>query len=203
MRPNRNPNRKAPLVGEPEPKQPTLPTLTNTEVPNSSVRFVPEAAAAALALRAEVERLDDLLKQLAYLLNGLQPPRHGKVSIEWIRKSGSLVPVACVWRRTIGGRRWTYDEVGRTHLASRARSAHEFHDTHHLVRQVLRRTSEVLEQRADLFRTLSNLTQSTSQRVKASTRKRAGWGEGLDALEKIAAETVARRKARGPMLDDE
>lgn len=198
MRPNR------------QKRQPSTPQPSGTQAskhpgrPNSSQRFVPEATQAARTLQEEVEALDRLITELRFCLNGLQPPRSGKLGIEWSLDKGHTAPVPVVWRRAKVGGHWRYDEVGRKHLSLRVKTSHAFHDVSKATKQVARLVQALLEQRADLLRSLSNFTQSAVMKVRASRAKRAGWQRDLDRLKPQAQAALATWKAKkGTWYDDE
>lgn len=202
MRPNRQ--KLQPSSTQPQP-QPTGTKASNRPArPNSSQRFVPEATLAARALQEEVEALDRLITELRYCLNGLQPPRSGKLGLEWLLYKGYVAPVPVVWCRALSGGHWRYDEVGRKYLNLRVKTSHAFHDHSEPTRQVAELVQALLGQRADLLRSLSNFTQSSAMKVRASLAKRAGWQRELDRLKPQARAALALWKSRkGTWSDDE
>ncbi len=191
-------------------RRPSTPQPSGTQAskhpgrPNSSQRFVPEATQAARTLQEEVEALDRLITELRYCLNGLQPPRTGKLGLEWSLDKGYIAPVPVVWRRALSGGHWRYDEVGRKYLSLRVKTSHAFHDVSKATKQVARLVQALLEQRADLLRSLSNFTQSSTMKVRASCAKRVGWQRDLDRLKPQARAALALWKSRkGTWSDDE
>lgn len=197
MRPNHQKRR-------PPTPQPSAQGSKRTAKPNSSQRFIPEATQAARTLQEEVEALDLIITELRFCLNGLQPPRSGKLGLEWLLDRGYTAPVPVVWRRALSGGHWRYDEVGRKHLSLRVKTSHAFHDHSKTTKQVARLVQALLEQRADLLRSLSNFTQSATMKVRASGTKRAGWQHELDRLKPQARAALAFWKAKkGTWGDDE
>lgn len=198
MRPNHHKRR-------PSTPQPSGPQASKHPArPNSSQRFIPEATLAARTLQEEVEALDRIITELRYCLNGLQPPRSGKLGLEWLLDKGYVAPVPVIWCRALSGGHWRYDEVGRKYLSLRVKTSHAFHDVSKATKQVARLVQALLEQRADLLRSLSNFTQSSTMKVRASCAKRAGWQRDLDRLKPQARAALVSWKARkGTWSDDE
>ncbi len=197
MRPNHQKRR-------PPTPQPSAQGSKRHAKPNSSQRFIPEATQAARILQEEVEALDRIITELRFCLNGLQPPRSGKLGLEWRLDQGHTAPVPVVWRRALSGGHWRYDEVGRKHLSLRVKTSHAFHDHSKTTKQVARLVQALLEQRADLLRSLSNFTQSATMKVRASGAKRAGWQRDLDRIRPQARAALSAWKAKkGTWGDDE
>lgn len=197
MRPNHQKRR-------PPTSQPSAQGSKHPGRPNSSQRFIPEATQAARTLQEEVEALDRIITELRFCLNGLQPPRSGKLGLEWRLDQGHTAPVPVVWRRALSGGHWRYDEVGRKHLSLRVKTSHAFHDLSKTTKQVARLVQALLEQRADLLRSLSNFTQSATMKVRASSARRAGWQRELDRIQPQArAALVAWKAKKGTWGDDE
>ncbi|WP_091937362.1 hypothetical protein [Propionivibrio dicarboxylicus] len=95
----------------------------------------------------------------AELLERLQPPADGKISIRWARRSGRIVPQPVMWKITKIGKQgikkgapnWRYERLGLDRLVNKLRKTKGFEDTHEETKLVMGMVVDLLERRRQIM----------------------------------------------------
>lgn len=122
---------------------------------------------AVLDLALQIDAIDGMIVDIDLLLNDLQPPQSGKIRIVFSPIDGVGRPVPVIYRRSRVDNKWKYDQIGRARLPMRAKRARDFSDTHEQVTFLLSWCAELMEQRADLIKSITSSKMSAAQRLRA------------------------------------
>ncbi|MFT4063372.1 hypothetical protein [Paraburkholderia sp.] len=104
-----------------------------------------EVARVAAGIVAEVAEIDKALMALDELLNFMQPPRTGKIRIEWWERRGRRVPTPVIWSHSKAA--WRAERVSDTGLSRRVKSSREFHDNYPQVKAICQNVTTLLKMR--------------------------------------------------------
>lgn len=117
----------------------------------------------------QVVLIDEMLLDLDQLLNILQPPRNGKIRIEWHWPSGLKKPRAVVYERKGAQKRgrWTRTVVGTSDLPRRAKTSGLFYENRKVVKALLVQAQVLVADRANLIASVTTLTKSSSFKLKS------------------------------------
>ncbi|WP_186203789.1 hypothetical protein [Burkholderia gladioli] len=159
----------------------TPPTIEDLAGISSDVSSLVEA------IVAEVVEIDKALLALDELLNFLQPPRTGKIRIEWWERRGRRVPTPVIWSHSKAG--WRAERVSGTGLSRRVKSSRDFHDNYPQVKAVCQNVTKLLTMREQALAPIAML-----QRTAAGTLNSNGSRLTLACIGINLAMEFARRR---------
>jgi hypothetical protein len=137
------------------------------------------------------------------LLNLLQPPRSGKIRIEWWERAGKPVPQPVVWSHTKAAG-WRAKRVPITGLSRRTRSAHDFHGTYQQVRAICHNVTKLLTMREQALVRLAMFGRSTAGTLHTNERALTMTCLGIDLAAGMARNALGIADAdAGPGDGDE
>ena len=105
-----------------------------------------EAEQATALLLSFIDLIDQQIDVANTVLDDLQPPRTGKITVQWLQRRGRLLPLPVIWKKLRGGG-WRYEVVSHTRLSTRVKKSRDFYDVADKVRVVVKAVSALLEQR--------------------------------------------------------
>ena len=130
----------------------------------------------------QVVLIDEMLVDLDKLLNILQPPRNGKIRIEWEWIDDLKKPRAAVWERKGAQKRgkWNRSYSSTNHLPLRAKRSRLFWDNRKIVVELLTLAQTLMVTRSNLIQSITNLDKSAQQKLASITPKANVWREQLN-----------------------
>jgi hypothetical protein len=148
-----------------------------------------QAARIATRIALEVAEIDRALEVLDDLLNLLQPPRSGKIRIEWWERAGRPVPQPVVWSHA-KATGWRAKRVPSAGLSRRARSTHDFHDTCQQVRAVCQNVTKLMTMREQALAPLAMFSRSTAGTLHTNERVLTMTCLGIDLAAGMARQAL-------------
>lgn len=141
----------------------TPPTIDDLTSLPEEVRRV------AAGIAAEVAEIDRALTALDELLNFLQPPRTGKIRIEWWERKGRHIPTPVIWSHSKAG--WRAARVPGTGLSRRVKSARDFNDNYKQVKAVCRNATMLLKMREQALAPIAMFQRTTAGTLNTNVHR--------------------------------
>ena len=136
---------------------------------NHLATLTEQASRVAASIAAEVAEIDRALTALDELLNLLQPPRTGKVRIEWWERGGRPVPQPVIWSHTKAG--WRAVRVRPAGLSRRVRSARDFNDNYRQVKAICQNVTKLLKMREQALAPLAMFERTTAGTLNSNGQR--------------------------------
>ncbi|MCP2086070.1 UNVERIFIED_ORG: hypothetical protein J2Y81_002087 [Paraburkholderia sediminicola] len=128
-----------------------------------------EVAKLAASIVAEVAEIDKALTALDELLNLLQPPRTGKIRIEWWERKGRRVPTPVIWSYSKAG--WRAVRVPGAGLSRRVKSARDFNDNHKQVKAICQNVTTLLKMREQALAPIAMFQRTTAGTLNTNVHR--------------------------------
>lgn len=128
-----------------------------------------QVAHTAAQIAAEVAEIDRALEGLDDLLNLLQPPRSGKIRIEWWERAGRPVPTPVIWSHSKAG--WRAVRVPGAGLSRRAKSARDFNDNYKRVKAICQNVTTLLKMREQALAPIAMFQRTTAGTLNSNTHR--------------------------------
>jgi len=128
-----------------------------------------QASRVAAGIAAEVTEIDRALTALDDLLNLLQPPRSGKIRIEWWERAGRPVPQPVIWSHSKAG--WRAVRVRAAGLSRHVRSARDFNDNYRQVKAICQNVATLLKMREQALAPLAMFERTTAGTLNSNGQR--------------------------------
>lgn len=152
---------------------------TRTPPTIDHLSMLPEQVARTAAqIAAEVAEIDRALDGLDDLLNLLQPPRSGKIRIEWWERAGRQVPTPVIWSHSKAG--WRAVRVPGTGLSRRVKSARDFNDNYRQVKAICQNVTKLLKMREQALAPIAMFQRTTAGTLNSNTHRLTMACIGID-----------------------
>jgi hypothetical protein len=171
----------------------TPPTIDDLASLPDEVRRV------AGGIAAEVVEIDKALTALDELLNLLQPPRTGKIRIEWRERKGRRVPTPAIWSYSKAG--WRAARVPGTGLSRRVKSARDFNDNYKQVKAICQNVTMLLKMREQALAPIAMFQRATAGTLNTNVHRLTMACIGIDLAMGFARQAFGVKDEAGE--DDE
>lgn len=177
----------------------TPPTIDDLAGISNDVSRVVEA------IVAEVVEIDKALMALDELLNFMQPPRTGKIRIEWWERRGRRVPTPVVWSHSKAG--WRAVRVPSTGLSRRVKSARAFNDNFKQVKAICQNVTTLFKMREQALAPIAMFQRTTAGTLNTNVHRLTMACIGIDlamgfARQQFGIDASPRYADDGAMADE-
>jgi hypothetical protein len=141
-------------------------------------RLPDEVKRVAAGIAAEVAEIDKALTALDDMLNLLQPPRTGKIRIEWWERAGRRVPTPVIWSHSKAG--WRGVRVPGVGLSRRVKSARDFNDNYKQVKAICQNVTTLLKMREQALAPIAMFQRTTAGTLNTNVHRLTMACIGID-----------------------
>lgn len=146
-------------------------------------------------LADHVMQIDQALAGIDDLLNILQPPRTGKIRIEWWRRHGRVAPTPAAWIQLPGNSRWRAERLPIAGLSKRVKKARAFHDFHRQVQALCQEASKLLVMRHQAMERIAMFQRTTAGLLSENERRLHASSSSVDMA--LAKAKLLKQMAAG------
>jgi hypothetical protein len=146
-----------------------------TELPEKMAETARILASHVLLIDAELQKVDAIM-------NDFQPPVSGKIRIEWYSSKGRIYPTPVIWKRTRQGGLWRAERASAKNLASRVKTARQFHKTARGMKLLAKRASALIALRQQALQRVAIFNRTVGSLLAYARPEVEKHGKWLDEV---------------------
>lgn len=109
--------------------------------------------------------IDAAITQANWLLERRQPFQSGRLSVQWLQKSGQIRPQVVVWQRMRLSKEWRYLRVAPVGLSRRLKRARLFKDNFPLNVELITLVQDLIEKRRAILNSVTEFNHASNLRL--------------------------------------